>query len=185
MKRVSIPLLIITIFIISLACDFIPGGAMATPTPTIKPPDPQKILGQAVKVNPANNTITVSLTEAQVDGLFLSGLQNFNSTSQFAITNPSVKLQNGIAAVSGQVSAGPLKFDFSLSLKPSITSDHKVNFSIVESNFGSFPISPESLSTFVNKLNNSVNQNISSSGGNISIDSVTITDGKMTVQAHR
>ena len=73
MKPISISLLIITILIVSLACGLPAVAGKLTPTPLPQTPlDPQQVLSQAVKVDPANNTVTVTLTEAQMDGLILA-----------------------------------------------------------------------------------------------------------------
>ena len=185
-KRFSIPLLIITILIVSLACNLPTTGVKPTPTPVSqKPLAPQQVLNQAVKVDPANNTIIVTLTEDQLDGLILTELQKLGSSSQVSITNPSVKLQDGMVTLTGQITSGPLNVDFKLSLKPSISSDHHLVFGVVEGNLGTLPVPADIIKQVVDQLNTSINQTISSSGENIVVDSVSITDGKMIILAHR
>jgi len=186
MKPISISLLIITILIVSLACGLPAVAGKLTPTPLPQTPlDPQQVLSQAVKVDPANNTVTVTLTEAQMDGLILAELQKLNTSSQVSITNPGVKLQNGLVTLTGQIVGGLLNVDFSLVLKPSVSSDHKLIFTVVESNFGALPVPAEMINQIVGQINTAVNQSVSNSGENISVDSITITDGKMIILAHR
>jgi uncharacterized protein YpmS len=188
MKRISISLLIITILIVSLACNLPALGEKRTPISTPiaqKPLDPQQVLSQAVKVDPVNNTITVTLTEAEMDGIILTELQKLETSSQVSVTNPVVKLRNGLVTLTGQMVSGPMNFDFSLSLKPTVTSDHKLVFSVVESNFGALPVPAQIINQVVDRVNESINQSINSSGENISVDSITIADGTMVIVAHR
>ena len=186
MKPISISLLIITIFIVSLACNLPSVGVNQTPTPLPQTVvDPQQILNQAVKVDSSAGTITITLTETQLNGLILVELQKLQSSLQVSVNNPVVKLQNGLITLSGQLSSGPINSDFSLSIKPVVTADHKLSFEMADSNFGGLPVPQEIIKQLIAKFNTAVNQSINSSGENILIDSITISDGKMVILAHR
>ena len=178
--------LIITIIIVSLACNF--SGTAASPTsvtqvsqPTV---DPQQILNQAVKVDPNSNSVTMTLTEAQVNSLILSQIQKFQPSSQLSISQPAVKLQNGLIILNGKVAAGLLSVDVMISLKPSVTSDHKILLVVEKSDFGPLPVPQDFAKQIADLLTTSVNQTINESGDNLQIDSVTISDGIMVVVAH-
>jgi uncharacterized protein YpmS len=181
-------LLIITVILASLACNLpnntSPKQATAVPKATV---NTDQILNQAVKVDPNSNKVTITLTESQINGMINTELQKMSSSSnsQIPISEPSVTLKEGIITVNGKVSSGVISSQLSISFKPSVTSDHKIKFEIAKSDFGMLPVPNDFTQTIADQFSTSVNQSLSDSNGQILIDTVTISDGKLVVVAHR
>lgn len=93
MKTIRILLVIFTLFVSSLACNL--PTSKKTVQPQI-PIDPQQALEQAVKIDPVSQSITITLTEAQINAIMLSQIQKVQLPSGTSLKNPSVKLQDGL-----------------------------------------------------------------------------------------
>lgn len=182
----SILLIIMAIFL-SLACN-LPNISKVQPTSTPvvhATVNPQQVFNEAVQVDPNTNTATITLTESQINGLIFTELQRMNESSQVPITDPSVTLQDGVITINGKIASGMISTGFSIAFKPIVTGDHNISFEVVKSDFGILPVPTNFAQSVTDQFTASVNESITASNGQVSVDSVTISDGVLVIVAHQ
>jgi hypothetical protein len=175
---------ILLLLIISLACNLPSNANKNVPTAPKVTVDPQELLNQAVKVDPNSKSITITLTEDQMNALLLNQIDKIDMPSGTTLKNPSVKLQNGMITILAQIESGLLTVDAKLSLKPVKNGDNQWQFEVAEADFGALPVPDGMKEQFAQQINDVVTQSINQSGEAVTIDSITISDGKMVVIAH-
>ncbi|MCE1255768.1 MAG: hypothetical protein LWX83_19735, partial [Anaerolineae bacterium] len=142
---------------VSLACN-LPASVKATATPA-----PGQILDQAVQVDPNSKTITITLTEAQMNVLMNSQISKVQMPSDATLSEPSVSLSDGKITFNGKVSTGFLSVNVMIALKP-VNNGDKWTFEVVDADFGSLPVPDSVTQQFAEQINNAVDNSIQESG---------------------
>lgn len=129
---------------------------------------------------------TVTFTEAELTSAVHAGIAQAEAdTGQpLPIQNVQVALRDGSVQVFGQVKVDPLTMNGQITAVPYIDTAGDVRLDVTSAEFGMFEVDQSLLNSAVASVENSINQPIRSSPGNINLTNVTVTDGSLTVSGN-
>jgi len=126
------------------------------------------------------NSITITVTEEQLTSFVA---YRFAAHSDLPIQNPQIFLQNGQVEFYGQLEQGGILINTHITLQVYPDENGKLNVQITSIDLGHIPAT----SILQQQINNAVNQALSNTIGNKTagfyIQSITISDGKMVINA--
>lgn len=181
-KSIQITIISIIIGITVMSCNLVsnfPGLNKNVPTSTQVPLNlPTQIIIEPTIVI-SNDNITISFTETDV----LSWINQYQSSNpDIVLKDPVVKLDNGIAQISGKVDSGFISGDVSLDFSVDIGTDGSPKITILKMEIGGMDLPQSTKEKFSATINESIVQAMKNELGGRTIQSVTIDDGKMTIQ---
>ena len=181
-KTIQITIISIITGLLVISCNLtshFPGLGKNVPTSTALP----VVIPEQIIIEPtivvSNDSVTVTFTEADV----LSWVQQSQSPeSGIVLKDQTVKLDNGIAQITGQVESelftGAAIIEFSVALDANATPV----VTIVTMKIGDLEL-PEAVKTqFSIIINQSISESMQGELGGRTIQSITIDDGLMTIQ---
>ena len=169
----------------SLACA-LPGklsSPTSTPIPTFAPATTEDIqelqqqLATASTQFAETGKLEITLTEQQLDGLLAGAL---SEQPDLQITEAQISLQNGQIQFLGKTALGKLTVPVQITFQPTVA-DGLLKVEVVSANFGEIPIPDKFLAQLSELVNNNLNENLTVEGRQILIQSVEISDGRLTV----
>jgi hypothetical protein len=127
---------------------------------------------------------SMTFTEAELSSVLAEAIQQAEADSgeDIPVGNPSVALQDGVINVYGQVSINTFQVDGLIVAVPVIGPDGLIDIQISSVEFGPIEIDPARLDELVSGIERSINAPIQSSPFNITLTTITIANGLMTVE---
>ncbi len=168
-----------------MSCNLVsnfPGLGKKAPTSTETP----LILPTQIIVDPtiviSDDITTISFTEIDV----MSWINQYQlSNPDILLKDPAVKLDNGIAQISGKVDSGFISGDVSLDFSVGIGMDGSPEISIIKMEIGGMDLPQSMKAQFSATINESIVQAMKNELGGRTIQSVLIDDGRMTIQTSK
>ncbi len=181
-KSIQITIISIIIGILVMSCNLVsnfPGLTKNVPTSTQVPLSlPTQLLVEPTIVI-SNDNIIVSFTETDV----LSWINQYQASNPgIVLKDPGVKMDNGIAQISGKVDSGFISGDVSLDFSVDVGADGAPKITIIKMEIGGMDLPQSSKEKFSTTINESIVQAMKNELGGRTIQSVTIDDGRMTIQ---
>lgn len=126
---------------------------------------------------------SVTFTEAELTSAVHAGIAQAEADTgqRLPIENVQVALQDGSVAVFGQVKVDPLTMNGQIIAVPYVDTAGDVRLDVTSAEFGMFEVDQALLDSAVASVENSINQPIRSSPGNINVNNVAVTNGSLTV----
>jgi uncharacterized protein YpmS len=121
--------------------------------------------------------VTVIISETQLTSYFA---QQLPSSGDVVLTDPQVRLRDGIIEVTGIASVGSLTTDAMVILQPYIEQGN-LRLSIQEAKFGAVPIPDAILETLTETLNQNLDNFTTVNGRKFWLETITVADGSMTL----
>lgn len=172
-------LLVLVLF--SLACGLPTSPISSTPTPV--PVDPAQAdaledqLATAVADLVAGNPVTLTITEAQ---LAAYTDRRVREEPDAPISQPQVFLRDGKIEVIGQVSIDQLTAQANLVFEPFVENG-RLRVRLLDAKLGALPVPDRFLTQINDTMNNNMEQLTSVENQRIEVQSVSISDGMMTI----
>jgi uncharacterized protein YpmS len=184
-NKLLLVLAILSLAAAALACN-LPGG-QAEPTPTPIPISTQAVGDMATQVVAAatqiaaGGPVTLEFTEQQLTSAAALELQSQN---EYDVRNIQVGLRDGLIHITGQVSRSGFDLPLKVSMRVTPNAQGQPVAEVVEATVGPLPL-PDSLTgQLTERFNEIMRAELNTNGRAILVDSITIADGKMTIQAH-
>lgn len=176
---------ILTLILSALACNLPTGGSKTAPTEI--PVSTEAVVQMATQVVAAatqaatGGPIVLEFTEQQLTSAAALELQNQND---YQVQNIQVRLRDGLMTITGDVEQSGFNLPLQIVMRVNPDSRGVPQADVVEASVGPLPI-PESMTAQIeSSFNQMIQAELSGSGKNIFVDSITIADGKMTILAH-
>ncbi|MBN1311433.1 MAG: hypothetical protein JXB30_08440 [Anaerolineae bacterium] len=137
-----------------------------------------------LNLNTPAGPFSMTFTEAELSSVLAEAIQQAEADSgeDIPVANPSIVLENGIINVYGQVVINTFQADGLIVAVPAIGPDGLIDIQIASVEFGPFEIDTAMLDDLVSGIERSINAPIQSSPFNITLTTITIADGLMTVE---
>jgi uncharacterized protein YpmS len=185
-KKVSLLFAILALVLAALACN-LPGATSQEPAATPIPVSTEAVqamvteVAQAATQAAAGGPITLTFTEQQLTSAAALELQNQND---YNVSNIQVRLRDGLVTITGDVSQSGFNLPLKVSMRVTPDASGRVQAEVVEASIGPLPL-PESMVTELeNQFNQTLQNELANAGNNVVVDSITIADGTMVIQAH-
>jgi uncharacterized protein YpmS len=125
--------------------------------------------------------VTLEFTEQQLTSAAALELQSQN---EYDVRNIQVGLRDGLIHITGQVSRSGFDLPLKVSMRVTPNAQGQPVAEVVEATVGPLPL-PDSLTgQLTERFNEIMRAELNTNGRAILVDSITIADGKMTIQAH-
>ena len=170
----------------SLACS-IPGSASNLP-PTAQPMSTEQLQNlenqlQATLSNPdASGDVTVTLTQDQINGIITSAITQQQDKT---ITDPSVVLTGGHLEFYGKVNQNNISANLKVVMQPQVDAAGKAHLNIVSINLGGLPVPDVLKNQIATMADDALSKSLDTGSNKIKVNSITITEGQMTVTGTR
>jgi hypothetical protein len=181
-KPFQITIISIIIGLLVMSCNLVsnfPGLSKNVPTGTAIPSTfPESIVIEPTIIT-SDDSSTVSFIESDV----LAWIEKYQSSSpDFMLNNPSIKMDDGIAEIAGNVDNEFISGDVLMTFTVDVSVDGSPIIAIDRMEIGGmgFPQSMKDL--FSTTINQSISQSIEEELDGRTLQSVSIDDGKMTIQ---
>lgn len=184
-NQLLLVLAILSLIIASLACNF--RGSVSTPPPTPIPVSTQAVQEMATEVVSAatqvaaGQPVTLEFTEQELTSAATLEMQKQND---YQVQNIQVRLRNGMIQITGDVSQSGLNLPLAISLKVTPDANGVPKATVVNAKVGPLPLPQNMTSEIEKNFNDTIESQLAAAGNNLRVDSITIADGKMTIQAH-
>jgi hypothetical protein len=189
-KTYSFPLFLLSLVLMSLACDVFVGG----PDYSNLPPIPvsaeaaesiKEEIKRAVEAAADTGVITVNLTEPQITSYLAARLQTDPSLQQSdkkpLITDPQVYLRDGQMQIYGKTQQGLFTANIGIIVNMGVDANGQPQIDVTSADFGPFP-APKGLKDAITAM---VKEAYTGSLGPVAtglrIESISIANGVMTV----
>lgn len=124
-----------------------------------------------------SGSVTLILTETQLTSYLADQLA---AQPEAPITDAQVRLYDGLMEITGQTTLGILTTSVRLVFEP-FTEQGNLRVSIQEAQMGSIPLPESTLNNLAEVINQSLDGLVTLNNQNIYIDSLSITDGSITL----
>jgi len=181
-KKIALPLFLLTLILSSLACTIFIGGPEypANPIPfSMEAVESLRTqIEQAMIAGAESGVITLQINESQLTSYLALKLQEKTNPP---FTDPQVLLRNGQMQIFGKVQRGIFAANVSTVLNVTVDEAGKPKIEIASTDFGPFP-APQGLNTVISSL---IDEAYTGSLGPIAtgfrLETITIADGLMTL----
>ncbi len=171
-RRATLMLLILAILLLAgLACNL--------PVSQIGEPNTEPI--PTILVPPANESLTITLTEAQLNSLVDQALQ---SQQQQVIRNAQVYIRNGYIQLQGDIQQNNLTLPLTLKITVAANGQGGVQYRILSASIGPFPLPQDMVDQIAAQLSTALDEQIQAATNNIYIENIIINDGSITISGH-
>ncbi len=181
-KPIQITIISIIIGLLVMSCNLVsnfPGLSKNVPTSTAIPsasPEPISIEPTVIVVD---NSITFSFTESDV----LAWIEKYQTSNpDVALQNPSIKMDDGVAQISGIVDSEFISGDVLVTFTVDVSVDGSPIIAIDRMELGGMGFPQSTKDLFSTTINQSISQAMEEELDGRTIQNVTIDDGKMTIQ---
>jgi hypothetical protein len=161
-------------------------GALATVQATdFQLPDLTALQQQAATLMPdENGNVTLTVQDDQLTQLIQAqAAQAAADGTAVPVQQPTVEFADGLIFFRSQVTT-PVVAELSVSFQPVVT-ESSLRFEVVNASIGSINVPPALLQSAEDSLNNTLGAAMMHLPANISLQGVTISDGTLSVTAHR
>lgn len=177
-NKAHFPVLILLLMAMSLACVLPTATApTSTPAPTNAAAEPVLSLEEQAATSAASGTLQITATEQQLTDLMVEKTAGITG---FPITEPVIELRNGLFTLRGKVTVSGLNSEAKIDLKPQLTAG-KLGFEATSASIGPLPVPDSILSQITDQINQYLAELLKSEYGDYEVDSVDISDGRITI----
>lgn len=143
--------------------------------------DVSAIQGQLQNVQPdANGIVTITLTDDQLNEAIANGQTAVGSgDTAIILSDANITFTNSSAVLRGQLTQ-PINGALTITLVPYLV-NNSVVFDVVSADFGGLPIPAPVLNAAEAMLNNSLSQALATVPGNVTLHSITLNEGSITL----
>lgn len=185
-RKILMVFAILSLVAAGLACN-LPGVGSSEPTPTPIPVSTEAVQAMVTEVvmaatqAAAGGPVTLEFTEQQLTSAAALEMEN---QSEYDVRNIQVRLRNGLIIITGEISQSGFDLPLEVSMRVTPNAQGKPEADVVEASVGPLPL-PDNMTTEIEQqFNTMIQAELAATGQNIIVDSITIADGKMTIQAH-
>jgi hypothetical protein len=100
------------------------------------------------------------------------------------VRNIQVRLRNGLIIITGEVSQSGFDLPMEVSMRVTPNAQGQPEAEVVEASVGPLPLPDAMTSEIEQQFNTMIQAELAGTGKAIVVDSITIADGTMTIQAH-
>jgi uncharacterized protein YpmS len=185
-KSFLLVLAVLTLVLAALACN-LPGTADSGPAATPIPVTTEAVQAmvteviQAATQAAAGGPITLTFTEQQLTSAAALELQN---QDQYDVRNIQVRLRDGLVTITGDVNQSGFNLPLKVSMRVTPDANGRVQADVVEANIGPLPLPEAMVSELEQEFNQTLQSELAAAGQNVVVDSISIADGTMVIQAH-
>jgi hypothetical protein len=186
-RNVLLVLVITALLFAGLACN-LPMLGRSKPTPTPIPVTGASVEELATQVASAAATaasggpVVLEFTEEQLTTAAALELQKSGETG---VSGVRVSLRDGQIKITGTASQDGFDLPLTVALQVSVSPQGLPQSEVVEARAGPLSVPRSMIDQFTTGFDQLLNERFSQEAGDISIDSITIADGKMTIVAHK
>jgi uncharacterized protein YpmS len=141
-------------------------------------------VGSAVATAISGGPIELTLTEQQLTSLAASEIQSQSQQAGAQIQDLQIHLRDGQIQITGQVNQDGFSLPLSIILTISVDAQGLPHAAIVSANVGPFPLPDSMLSQMATQVDQMISEQLNNLSNNLSIDSITIANGTMTIIGH-
>lgn len=186
----TVRLTLLALLLVTLACNM-PGPRLGGPEPPAQAATPSaeslesfddkwRDLNRASPAGP----FSITFTEAELSSALAEAIRGAEADrgEDTPIQNPGVVLQNGVISLYGQISTSAFTANGLIVAVPAIGPDGLIDIQISSAEFGPIELDPALLGELVTSIERSINEPIQSSPFDITLTTITITNGQMTIE---
>jgi uncharacterized protein YpmS len=181
--KLYIPVIVITLLIVTIACQF-PGltqeqkqASPTNPVTTQAVEELQQEVQGAAATAQSGGSINLVFTEEQLTSLANLELQ---TQSDANISDIQVRLRDGQMQITGKAVQSGFEFPLSINLSISVQAG-KPQSSVVSASIGPFSLPDSVLNQITTQLDQALNDQLAA---NMIVDQITIQSGAMTIEGH-
>jgi uncharacterized protein YpmS len=185
-RKVQISLAILFLALASLACN-LPARQNDLP-PTAQPMSTQELqsledqLKATLESTDASGNVTLTITQDQLNSVISSQYANQPDSN---VTEPSVVLTDGHVEFYGKYTQSGLTANLKIVFEPKVDETGKPRLNIASITMGGFPV-PDTIKNQVGEMTDQAFQNyVDSTAGSFKVETITITEGLMTITGKR
>lgn len=167
-RYILILLVLASLLMTSLACNL--------PINLLHKPLTDSLPSQVIPTG--TSTLTIILTEAQLNSLVAQSLQ---SQPQQNITNAVVNVRNGKIQIKGNVLQNNLSLPLTLNLSVTADGQGGIQYQILSAYIGPFPLSQDQVDQISSQLSSALDEQIQQVTNQMYIETIAIGDGFITV----
>lgn len=147
--------------------------------------DVSAIQSQLQNVQPdANGVVTITLTDTQLNEAIVNGQTAVGSgDTAIILSGANITFTNGSAVLRGQLTQ-PIAGELTITLVPTLVGNSVV-FDVVSANFGGLPIPSPALNAAEAMLNNALGQALATVPNDVTLHTLTINEGSITLSGSR
>jgi uncharacterized protein YpmS len=168
----------------SLACS-LPGGGRPEGTPipvtTESVEQLRENLEQAAKQAADTGEVDVVIDEPQMTSLVAFELEK---QQDFNMTNPQVLLRDGQVQIYADFQQSGVVVPLAIKLNVSTDGQGNPRYDVVEATAGPLPLPDSIVAQLEAQLDAAIASRLSNNGQPLYVDSITVADGTMNIQAH-
>jgi uncharacterized protein YpmS len=184
-RKTLIILPLAALLLASLACNFPTNRPQAPSTPvpvtTEAVQSLQENLKAAATEMKTGGPVTLTITEEQATSLLALETQSQEAPP---VQDPQVLLRDGQIQVFGNVQQGNITAPLQLALTVHINGQGQPVFTAVSGSIGPLPLPEAMLKEISAQLDDALASRIRAQAGNITLDSITVANGVMTIVGH-
>jgi hypothetical protein len=181
-KKTTLPLFLLILVLMQLACTIFVGGPEypATPVPfSVEAVESLRLqIEQAMLLAAQTGVVTLQITESQLTSYLILKMQEKGNPP---FTEPQVLLRDGQIQVLGKIQRGIFLANMAIILTATVDENGQQKIEVVSADFGPFP-APEGLNSLVSSV---VDEAFTGTLGPVAtgfrLETITIADGLMTV----
>jgi hypothetical protein len=189
-RTVAIKLAVGILLLASLACNM-PGARLGGPETPVQAATPSAESLESFDdkwrdlnlATPAGS-FTITFTEAELSSALAEAIlqSKADGGQDIPIQNPGVVLKDGVMEVYGQIGTSAFQANGLIVAVPAIGPDGLIDIQVTSAEFGPIELDPALLNDLVGSIERSINEPIQSSPFDITLSTITIADGQMTVE---
>lgn len=191
-QAITVRLTILTLLLVTLACNM-PGPRLGGPEAPAQAaaPSAESLASfddkwRDLSLGTPAGPFSITFTEAELSSAMAEVIRQAEADrgKTIPLTNPSVVLQNGVIDIYGQVSTSAFAANGLVVAVPTIGPDGLIDIQINSAEFGPIELDPALLGELVTSIERSINKPIQSSPFNITLTTITIANGQMTIEGN-
>lgn len=187
--RIPMLLVLSALAIASLACNAAGvsqiGGPPPSPALEVSPDDLQSFNNKWRELNLAtpDGPFSLTFTEGEITSAVQSAIAEAEAETGQAlpIEDVTVSVREGAIDVYGQAQIDPLTVNGMISVVPTLSDSGRIELEVIDVQFGAIELSEDLLDEVVESVEHSINQPLQASPSRITLDTITMTDGELTV----
>lgn len=189
-RTVVITLTVFSLLLASLACNM-PSPRLGGPEAPVQAATPSaeslesfddkwRDLNLATPAGP----FSMTFTEAELSSALAEAIRQAEAdgAQNIPIQNPGVVLKDGVINVYGQITTQAFQADGLIVAVPTIGQDGLIHIQIKSVEFGPIELDPALLNSVVANIESSINEPIQASPFDITLTTITIASGQMTIE---
>lgn len=184
-KKWFVPLIILQLLLVSMACNMpafrFNNLPTTTPIPSQELESLENNIDEALEQLTINGNLKISFTEIQLSSLLANELDNYTESE---INNINVLLRDGKVLVTSNIIQYGLALpaEVSFLVHPDISG--KISIEVIDAKVGMFPFPDEITNELSEIISKTLDEEINSQLGNLYIESIDVNDGSMTIEGY-